>query len=124
MATIMAPRVQHIGALANVTANNCIPKAKPTGKDRKVHFVPITRITSPSVVKAKPKLKYTHTMEEENYHKLLKTPDSVTLLNVDNGTVALDAPSAPPSPNMSKRRVNAASSPRAPTPTTPPVASK
>ena len=121
MASIVAPRVQHIGALADVTSNHNVPKVKPTGKDRKVRFVPITRVTSPSTKKSK-KTKHKPTMEEESYRKILSAPNLTTLLNVSNVSIVSDTSNPPPSPNMSKRRDKSGSSSRAATPTTPPVA--
>jgi hypothetical protein len=121
MASIVAPRVQHIGALADVTSNHNVPQVKPTGKDRKVRFVPTTRVTSPSTKKSK-KTKYKPTMEEESYRKILSSPDPTALLNVGNVSIVSDTSDPPPSPNISKRRDKSGSSSRAATPTTPPVA--
>lgn len=123
MASIVAQRV-HIGALADVTSNLNIPQVKPTGKSRKVRFVPTTRITSPSIIRTKG-IKYKPTVTEDNYRNILESPDPVALLSIDNGHVAV-APEAiaPPSPNMGKKRNKSVSSSRSatPTPSTPPVA--
>lgn len=125
MASIAAPRIR-VGALADLPPNLNTPQAKATGRDRKVRFVSTSRITSPSTIRFK-KAKYKPTMVEDNYRKIIGSPDPVALLAVDSGRVTPDASNAsiaPPSPNMGKRRDKSISKSRSPalTPTTPPVA--
>lgn len=118
MACVAALHVQHIGALADITLDNNIPRVNRIGKYRQVHLAPTTRITSLSSINNKGSLKYVSTMDEEKYQKLLKTAESADLLNIGRSATS-DGSVAPPSPNTARR--DSGASHRASTPTTPPV---
>jgi hypothetical protein len=118
MASSMLANRQHIGALANINPNTKLTLVSSTGKQ--VRFVPTTRITSPSTIRSKYKARYVLTTEENKYHKLLAA-DPVALSQLSMDITVPEASSAPPSPNISLRRV---AGPRSFTPVTPPVTSK